>query len=82
MRLTHKTALQLLPPGDVVYTLTAAGGVAEVRVLEVCDGWLETDHGMLDFDDHTRLWWLTGHEASRATGVPVGSEKWTFLRRC
>lgn len=57
--LTQRKLLPLLPPGDVVYTLTPAGGVAATRVLEVCDGWLETDAGPLDFDDHRVSWWLT-----------------------
>lgn len=58
-RLTQKRLLPLLPPGDVVYILTPAGGVAVTHVLEVCDGWLETDAGILDFDDHGISWWLT-----------------------
>lgn len=59
MRLTKGKLAPLLPPGDVVYCLTPAGGVAAARVLEVCDGWLETETGILDFDDHGISWWLT-----------------------
>ena len=57
--LTRQVLLPLLPPGDVVYVLTPAGGVAATLVLEVCDGWLKTDAGILDFDDHRVSWWLT-----------------------
>lgn len=42
-----------------VYPDTCGGGVAATRVLEVCEGWLETDAGILDFDDHGISWWLT-----------------------
>lgn len=35
------------------------GGVVPATVLEVCDGWLETDIGILDFEDHGYTWWLT-----------------------
>ena len=57
--LTYEKARELLPPGDTVWYLTAAGGVAPAVVQEVCDGWLETDAGILDFDDHGSTWWLT-----------------------
>lgn len=65
--ITHRKAVELLPPGDVVYSLTEAGGVAPVRVLEVCDGWLETDAGILDFEDHGCTWWLTETIAKQKT---------------
>jgi hypothetical protein len=57
--ITYRKAVQLLKPGDVVFSLDELGGVAPVTVLEVCDGWLETDIGILDFDDHGYTWWLT-----------------------
>lgn len=56
--LTYRDAAKLLPPGDVVYSLTELG-VEPATVLEVCDGWLETNVGILDFDDHGCTWWLT-----------------------
>lgn len=57
--LTYRTAVKLLPPGDTVYSLSELGGVEPAEVLEVCDGWLETSVGILDFDDHGCTWWLT-----------------------
>ena len=58
--ITYRKAVQLLTPGDVVFSLDELrGGVAPVTVLEVCDGWLETDIGILDFDDHSCTWWFT-----------------------
>ena len=64
--LTCKKAREILQPGEDVYTLSAAGGgVAPAKVLEICDGWLETDAGILDLDDHGRTWWLTNVVARR-----------------
>lgn len=57
--LTYRTAVKLLQPGDTVYSLSESGGVEPAEVLEVCDGWLETSIGILDFDDHGCTWWLT-----------------------
>ena len=68
VKLTYRTALQLLPPGDTVYSLAESGGGAEpAEVLEVCDGWLETSVGILDFDDHGQTWWLTRRVAEEMT---------------
>lgn len=67
--LTRKRLLPLLPPGDVVYILTPAGGVTGTEVLEVCDGWVETASGPLDYDDHGVSWWLTMTEAKKHTRV-------------
>ena len=57
--ITYRKAVQLLTHGDVVFSLDELRGGAPVTVLEVCDGWLETDIGILDFDDHGCTWWLT-----------------------
>lgn len=57
--LTYRNAVKLLPPGDTVWSLSESGGVESVEVLEVCDGWLETSAGILDFEDHGCTWWLT-----------------------
>lgn len=57
--LTFRKAVKLLFPGDMVYSLTESGGVEPTTVLEVCDGWLETNIGILDYDDHGHTWWLT-----------------------
>lgn len=65
--LTFAKAQELLPPGDTVYTLTATGGVAGATVLEVCDGWLETSIGILDFEEHGSTWWLTERVAKENT---------------
>lgn len=59
MTLTYNIARKLLPPGDRVYFLDDQGGIQEAVVLEVCDGWLETSVGILDFEDHRCNWWLT-----------------------
>ena len=67
MRLTYRNARDLLPPGDTVYSLSKSGGVEPATVLEVCDGWLETSVGILDFDDHGVTWWLTKKVAEEAT---------------
>ena len=56
---TYRKAKKLLQPGDTVYSLDESGGVTEAIVLEVCDGWMETRIGILDFDDHGCTWWLT-----------------------
>lgn len=56
--ITYRKANDLLSPGDVVYT-TINGGVIPAVVLEICDGWLETEIGILDFEDHSCTWWLT-----------------------
>lgn len=55
---TYRKCQYLLRPGDYVYTIYN-NVVVEAIVLEICDGWLETDFGILDFDDHGCLWWLT-----------------------
>lgn len=57
--LTYRKAVELLPPGDTVYSLNVSGGIEPATVLEVCDGKLETNVGILDFDDHGCTWWLT-----------------------
>jgi hypothetical protein len=57
--LTYWKAKKLLCPGETVYSLTEDGAVAEVKILEICDGWLESTIGILDFDDHGCTWWLT-----------------------
>lgn len=57
--LTFRKAKALLLPEDEVFSLTESGGVTAVRVLEICDGWLETDAGILDLEDHGCTWWLT-----------------------
>ena len=51
----------------MVYTIGFYGGVQEAKVLEICDGWLETDMGILDFDDHGTAWWLheKGHKYAK-----------------
>ena len=67
MRLTYRNALDLLPPGDTVYSLHESGGIEPATVLEVCDGWLETSVGILDFEDHGVTWWLTKRVAEEAT---------------
>lgn len=61
--LTYREAKKLLPTGDTVWYLTASGGVAPAIVEEVCDGWLETSKGILNFDEHGSTWWLTEHVA-------------------
>ena len=67
MRLTFRNARDLLPPGDTVYSLSESGGIEPATVLKVCDGWLETSVGILDFDDHGTAWWLTKRVAEEAT---------------
>lgn len=57
--ITYGKAYKILCPGDVVFSLDELLGVTPVTVLEVCDGWLETDIGILDFEDHGYTWWLT-----------------------
>lgn len=57
--ITYRKAYKILSPGDVVFSLGEFGGVVPVTILEVCDGWLETDIGILDFDEHGYTWWLT-----------------------
>lgn len=66
MRMTYRNACDLLPPGDTVYSLSESGGVEPVTVLAVCNGWLETSVGILDFDDHGVTWWLTKRVADEA----------------
>lgn len=56
--LTYRKAKKLLSPGDTVYSVGAYGGIVEAKVLEICVDWLETDFGILDYDDHGTLWWL------------------------
>lgn len=56
---TYRKCRNLLRPGEYVYTMGPYGGVVEAKVLEICDGWLETDFGILDFDDHGCTWWFT-----------------------
>ena len=63
--LSYRNAVKLLPPGDIVYSLSESRGVEQATVMEVCDGWLETSIGILDFDDHGTTWWLTRTEAIR-----------------
>ncbi|MBO4938886.1 MAG: hypothetical protein J6C98_07805 [Oscillospiraceae bacterium] len=57
--LTYRKAVELLPPGDTVWSLTETGNIEPATVLEVCNGWLETNIEILDFEDHGRTWWLT-----------------------
>lgn len=59
MKLTYRVATKLLPPGDLVYSLTDSGGFEPATVMAVRDGWLETNIGILDFSDHGCTWWLT-----------------------
>lgn len=56
---TYRKIKKLLRPGEFVYTIGPYGGIVEAKVLEICDGWLKTDFGILDFDDHGLMWWLT-----------------------
>lgn len=56
--ITYQKANDLLSPGHVVYT-KINGEVIPVVVLEICDGWIETEIGILDFEDHSCAWWLT-----------------------
>ena len=56
---TYRKCRNLLRPGDYVYTIDHSRRLVEAKVLEICDGWLETDFGMLDFDDHGCTWWFT-----------------------
>lgn len=57
--ITYRKCRNLLRQDDYVYTIGPYGGVVEAKVLEICDGWLEIDFGILDFDDHGCTWWLT-----------------------
>lgn len=55
----YRKAKKLLQPGDLVYTLDDHDTIHPAKIAEICDGWLETDIGILDFDDHGITWWLT-----------------------
>lgn len=57
--ITYRKAKKLLNPGDIIYSIGAYGGVVKATIWEICDGWLETDFGIMDFDDHRTTWWLT-----------------------
>lgn len=56
---TYRKCRSLLIPGEYVYTISHHGGIVEAKVLDIFDGWLETDFGILDFDDHAYTWWFT-----------------------
>lgn len=56
---THKKARKLLKPLESVFAIDHTGEVVEAVVSEIHDGWLETDFGILDFDDHGTTWWFT-----------------------
>lgn len=73
--LTYRKAAKLLPPGDIVYSLAGSGGIEPATVLEVCDGWLETSVGILDFDDHGCTWWLTETVAAENTAEKLQNKK-------
>jgi hypothetical protein len=55
----YRKVKKILEPGETVYSTGPYGGIVEAKVLEICDGWLETDFGILDFDDHGTTWWFT-----------------------
>ena len=64
--ITTKQAKKLLQPGSIVFSKLNSE-IVECTVLEICDGWLETDFEILDFEDHGITWYLT---------KKVAEEKW------
>lgn len=57
--ISYRKAKELLPVGDVVFTLTGDGGVEKAVVEKVMQTCLKTDKGYLDYDLHGECWWLT-----------------------
>ena len=57
--ITYANAKKLLPPGDEVYTIDENDFCVPARVIGVYKGYLETDLGILDFDDHGETWLMT-----------------------
>jgi hypothetical protein len=66
--ITYRKARKLLGVGDVVFSFDKFYEVTPATVHEICDGWLETDIGILDFDDHGYTWWLTQKVAMENVG--------------
>ena len=56
---TYKECRKLLKPLESVFTIDHQRDVVETVVLKIHDGWLETDFGILDFDDHGTTWRFT-----------------------
>ena len=57
-RLTFRTARKILTVGDAVFVLLC-GRCETAEILEICDGWLETTIGVLDFEEVGYNWFLT-----------------------
>lgn len=56
--ITQQQARKYLEPGDVVY-LARGGGIARAWIRKVGTQFLDTDRGILEYEDHGYTWWLT-----------------------
>lgn len=73
--ITYAQAKKLLHIGDIVFAMPDYHSIVPARVAEIQDGWLETDIGVLDFEDHRYTWWLTERVAMEQLELNGGMGK-------